>query len=92
MCNVMCNVQLSQYVLAAGAGAEGGERYENVHGDRYEDIHGQDPTSANQVRIKIFDGKIFVLKIFFTFTFYKNILCEYLKLVIKEKIFLCNRF
>ena len=52
MRNVMCNVQLSQYVLAAGAGAEGGERYENVHGDRYEDIHGQDPTSANQVRIE----------------------------------------
>ena len=55
MCNVMCNVQLSQYVLAAGAGTEGGERYENVHGDRYEDIQGQDPTSANQVRIKTFD-------------------------------------
>ena len=68
-------------MLAAGAGAEGGERYENVHGDRYEDIQGQDPTSANQVRLKIF-----VLKIFFTFTFHKNILCEkYLKLFIKEK-------
>ena len=49
MCNVMCNVQLSQYVLATGAGAEG-ERYENVHGDRYEDIQGQDHNSANQVR------------------------------------------
>ena len=47
----MCNVQLSQYVLATGA--EGGERYENVHGDRYEDIPGQDPSSANQVRIKV---------------------------------------
>ena len=71
MCNVMCNVQLSQYVLAAGAGAgagaEGGERYENVHGDRYEDIHGQDPTSANQVRIKVY-----VLKIFFTFAFHQK--------------------
>ena len=49
----MCNVQLSQYVLATGAGAEGGERYENVHGDRYEDIQGQDPSSANQVRIEV---------------------------------------
>ena len=76
----MCNVQLSQYVLATGAGAEGGERYENVHGDRYEDIQGQDPSSANQVRIKVF-----VLKIFFTFTFSKNIFER--KIFETEKIF-----
>merc|ERR1719225_2156001 len=43
--------RLSQYVLATGAGADGGERYENVHGDRYEDIQGQDPSSANQATL-----------------------------------------